>query len=377
MGYQHNLMAHGAAKVLLAQLQTGTAKKWAHNRLTTRSTYWHGLSDWPRPDHAFEDSTTGSSLAIEFKPPSQPKREYVTGLGQCITYLKDFEFALMILPFESLDGFHIAEYLQNVLVDPTADSLPVGIIAYRRDPADQHDLKALLPLRTRKTSIPPIPRGIGRKVFWAYWRDLSQFEVLDILTSMVGQKRVSFENAFRRFWAMKCVKGKALNWEGERRKRKHRFSPSFNGERLNAMLSLKHIGAIDTDSKLTEAGYALLHTGRIYGANSVAFMKILGQAILQEGRHLDLILWVDEQQRNIPRRKKQHALEFYHELDKLLEVAGVIPAAPHGLPKATFLRDEQKLWNKLGLLIQRDRHSYFHSGEGLAFNWKAIISMLS
>ena len=89
MPYNHDLMAHQASAALLGDLRAGKAD-WSHQRLSKKTTLWQGVTDWPRPDIAFEDRTTRASLAIEFKPPNQAKREYVTGLGQALTYLTEF-----------------------------------------------------------------------------------------------------------------------------------------------------------------------------------------------------------------------------------------------------------------------------------------------
>ena len=375
MSFDHNRMTHDAAVILLNQLQKGQAS-WATNRLTTKSTYWHGLVDWPRPDIAFEDFSTGSSLAIEFKPPGQSKREYVTGLGQTLTYLRSFEFAAIILPKRANDGFEIAEYLCDNLNEQFAVNLPVGLFSYDKNPGDPTDLLPLINLRPRTGNRPPIPKGVGKKVFWAYWRDLSQHDILSVLSEMDTRKPKNFDSAYKFFWKSYMEKRRAQTWEGFHRKAK-RHSTSYNAERLNAFLSLRHIGVISSKGLLTEEGFNLLRNGKIYSASSVTFMSKLGDLILENGRHLELIFWVDEQQRNIPKRYKKTAIQFYQKLDESLQLAGIIPRAPKGKPKATFLRDEQKLWNKLGLLIPYNRGSYFHPGIGLIFNWRTITDIIA
>jgi len=67
MGYAHNVMAYEAGEQLLSQLRAGTAT-WAGGRLTTQTTHWPGMIDWPVPDRIFEDNA-GVTLAVEFKPP--------------------------------------------------------------------------------------------------------------------------------------------------------------------------------------------------------------------------------------------------------------------------------------------------------------------
>ena len=375
MGYSHNLLAHRAAGVLLRQLQTGSAA-WATPRLTSATTYWHGMADWPRPDIACEDQATSSALAVEFKPPGQGKREYVTGLGQAVTYLRSFEYAAMVVPKRAGDGFDIAAYLRDLLSEDYAASLPLALFAYDRDPGNAGDLAALVHLRSRPGPAPSVPRAPGRKVFWAYWRDLSQHDAFSILNDLDAGRAQSFEKAYKRFWDTRMVRGKALTWEGRPRKRKRPAARSYKAERLNAFLSLRHIGVLNPTGVLTEDGLRLVRLGKIYEPDSVSFMRHLARLILEAGRHIELMFWVDEQQREIPARRKKRASDYYHSLDMGLQDAGIIPRAPRARPKASFLRDEQKLWNKLGLLAPAGRGRYFHSGLGLAFNWRAIVSVL-
>ena len=172
------------------------------------------------------------------------------------------------------------------------------------------------------------------------------------------------------------MKGRARKWEGGFRKAKRVNAPSYNAERLNAYLSLRHSGLINSDGSLTEAGHQLLRLGKIYGADSIAFKRFMGSQILDDGRHLELIFWIEEQQRLIPKEKKESAAEFNSELDAALYRAGVIPNVSQGA-KASFLRDERKLWNKLGLLIPSRSGSYFHQEEGYVFNWLEIIATTS
>jgi hypothetical protein len=336
--------------------------------------YWQGISDWPRPDIAFEDPTTGASLALEFKPPGQSKREYVTGIGQAFTYLRDFEYAAVILPRKTVDAFEIAEYFQASLNDSFAQHIPIALFAYERDPTKDDDLTALVSLRIRAGEPPPIPKGVGRKVFWAYWRDLSQYDVFDILCEIDRVNRRTFNSAYRQFWKRKMVAGRALTWEGLRRKRKSLNAPSYESEKTNVQLSLRHTGILSPKGALTDEGLQLLRYGKVYGPSSKSFMDYLSHLVLQTGRHLELIFWVDEQQRELSQNSRRNAPTFYHGLDLRLERAGIITAAPTDRPKPTFLRDEQKLWNKLGLLVPSHGRSYFHPGVGLVFNWRAIIS---
>lgn len=372
MSVEHNFMAHEVSSLLLRQLRTGNAGGWASPKLSTKSTLWQGFADWPRPDIAFEDRTSNSSFAIEFKPPNQPKREYVTGLGQAITYLTDFEFSGLVVPKRARDGFDISSYLSGVLGRDLA-GLSVALFAYDRNPGDLTVLRALKP---RNSPPSRVPSGIGRKVFWGYWRDLSNFDLLELLRLADHMDGRPFEEIFGTFWVNFAAKGRALTWEGKRRKKKAKNARSLNAERLNALLAMRHCGLLSADERLTAAGHELLHVGKVYSPDSAAFLEMLAYHILTDGRHLDLIFWVDDQNRAIQARDRQDSDSYLAALDNALVGAGVIAPRAGRVAKPHFIRDEPKLWNKLGLLARDGSTRYFHKNHGFAFDWRKIISVV-
>jgi hypothetical protein len=371
MSYEHNLMAHTVSARLLEEVRASRAG-WAKGELSPKTTLWQGMADWPRPDIAFQDIDKDVSIAFEFKPPNQPKREYVTGMGQALTYLNDFRFSGLILPAVANDGFKIANYIGQMFSGLLA-KMPVAIFAYDNDPAQ---LRVVRELQKRPASAISIPAGTGRRVFWGYWRDLSNYELIEMLQLADRQKRPRFEAVFDTYWSRFAVPGKALTWENVRRKPKAAGAPSKMGERMNAHLAMRHSGLLDSDDRLTADGYRLLHIGKIYGPNSVAFLDALAAQVLIVGRHLELILWIEQQQRLIPQGQKQDARRYYRALDLQLERGGIIAAPARGAAKINFIRDEPKLWNKLGLLTPSGSSRYFHPRHGLVFDWRKIISVV-
>ncbi len=373
MAFQHNFMAHEVSTLLLNQLRTGKASAWTTPKLTKKATLWQGKADWPRPDIAFEDRTKGSSFAIEFKPPNHSKREYITGLGQAITYLDEFEFSGLVVPNLSADGFDIGSYLLKLL-DHELDALPIALFTYNLDPKG---MVVRRKLKTRKSPPARIPKGIGRKVFWGYWRDLSQLDLFELLRLTDSKpKRSSFDDVFRNFWTAFAVKGKAQTWEGRRRKKKRKNAQSYVSERLNARLTMRHAGMISSEDDLTGMGHELLRVGKVYGPTSSAFSDSIARLVLLEGGHLELIFWVEEQHRFLSDADRHGSDAYFQALDRALIKAGVIAPLPAGAAKAHFLRDEPKLWNKLGLLHPVGKSRYFHQGLGLAFDWRKIVSIL-
>jgi hypothetical protein len=370
MGFEHNVMAHQASVLLLQQIRTASAP-WSHARLTPNTTLWQGMAEWPRPDIAFEDRTTTASFAIEFKPPNQPKREYVTGIGQALIYLNDFEFAGLIVPERSDDGFEIGKYVERTLEDLMV-SVPLALFTYRKSPSQLVHIRKL----QERTTPPGIPVGIGRKVFWGYWRDLSNFDLLSLLEIGINYRRPTFNLIYKRFWKERAVAGRALTWEARKRKPKKRDAPSFESEQLNARLAMLHAGLLTKGGGLTSDGLMLLQIGKIYGADSIAFKERLAWQVLVRGRHLELIFWIEEKQRALSKSKMKTASTYYKAMDAILAREGIITSPPKGGAKPSFLRDEPKLWNKLDLLIQLSPGRYFHPRRGLVFHWRKIISVI-
>ena len=138
--------------------------------------------------------------------PGHGKREYVTGLGQCLTYLNAFNYALLVAPRVSLDGFEIAEYLGDTIRSAPLSSVPIGILAYGADPAT--DMGSIEPLRKRTTG-KVAKTGRARKAFWGYWRDLSQYDVFELL-ALVDQLG-DFDSAWAMFWKTRLKRWKSAS----------------------------------------------------------------------------------------------------------------------------------------------------------------------
>lgn len=361
-------MALEVSSVLLGQLRSAKATAWATARLTDKSIIWQGIADWPRPDIAFEDPKSGATLALEFKPPNQTKREYVTGLGQMITYLNDFEFAGLVLPKKSSDGFAIADHISNI-VKRDLPNLPIVVFSYDKKVAD---LDVERKLTDRTGPIPKRSTRKGRGTFWAYWRDLSSYDLFELLRIIDAKNPSSFDKDFQEFWNNFIVGKKARNWEGvvRRKRSKSKITP----EQRNTFYSLRHCGLVDTNGRITLSGLELLHVGKIYGPDSVAFMTLLTRRILVEGRHLELILWTEKQSAELSPKDKMNSDDYISALDAKLVDQGIIAPRLKSAGKQHFIRDEPKLWNKLGLLEKSTKFQYFHPEEGYRFDWRKIIS---
>jgi hypothetical protein len=352
---------------MLTELRQGTPT-WSAPDLTAAITLGSRFDAWPRPDATFFDGTSDRSLAVEFKPPGHGKREYVTGLGQCLTYLNAFDYAILVVPALAADGFAIADYLGDTVRGGALRDAPLGVLGYRTDP--ETDMHEVVPLRTRKDRVAKSPAM--RSIFWGYWRDLSQYDVFQLLVFV--DRIGDFDAGWQKFWASYLLRGRARLWNGKARRPYSSASASAN--ELNASLSLRHANLIDSNGQLTQQGLELLNLGKVYGADSVVFVDRLARRILDDARHLELIYWVSEVQSTIKPSDLRMADRYLLALEKRLVAEGVI-RRPRGHSKPAFIRDEPKLWNKLNLLRRQSTTRYFWPGDGLLFDWRRIIGILA
>ena len=343
--------------------------------------------DWPRPDYVLFDNKNEVTYANEFKPPKQSKREYLTGLGQTMAYLQKHDYAGLILPKYSDDGFEISKYILNLLDSYEFNHLPISLIEYDEDNIETNPSSSVKILKsiTVERGSKPINKWQSEvsRTFWCFWRDASHYEIYDLLKLA---DKYNDENGdiytqyvYDEFYNM-LVNKKTKQWDGSSREKKD-SKRSKSSEKQNYKIPLFHLGLwSQSEGRLTSKGYKLLTIGKIYGVNSKNFKDFLTYILLIDGKHLQLINEITEYQKEcdkIPEKSK----EFYLELDDYLQSKGFIgkrkPGAKTTDAKGSYLRDEPKLWNHLGLLYRRNKKDYFYPKEGFKFNWTKITELLT
>jgi hypothetical protein len=174
------------------------------------------------------------------------------------------------------------------------------------------------------------------------------------------------------------VEKKTRQWDGTPRDKTGSVA-SMKSEKQNYKIPLVQLELWSrSDGRLTDRGFKLLEIGKKYGPNSKKFFDCLAFLVLVNGRHLDLINLVEKFQKasGVSTESKDHALA----LEVFLSDNGCIgkrkPTAVTTGAKNSYMRDEMKLWNKLGLLYSYSKKSYFFPGEGYKFNWERITEVL-
>ena len=375
----HDVLAFALASEAVRRIRQKDAD-WAP--VLSQNVYPTSSRSWPVPDFVIVDQDQNLTAAAEFKPPRQTKREYLTGLGQALSYTKDFHYALLIVPDVSDDGYNIAEHIRQVLDQDVTDPLPVALLRY--------DSRTISPIsasfdvlrRLDHRAVGPRNRPAVESSFWAKWRDASPNELgkfLEFLYEEGRQPAVTGtvrDRAFNRLW-VEMVAGNTVHWSNRAR----RVNPAYRvawGKNYRNFIT--HLGWVTGDGSLTDAGLTALRIVHRYDSASRLFLDHIARATLMDGKHLVLINAINRFQDSVgmfdDEQRWLNSLEQHLEDEGLLDRnPGRHAAAVRGVARG-FLKAEKTLWRNLELIIPRQARVY-HPGRGFIFNWARITSILT
>lgn len=375
MGELHDASATMYGDAILTKIRNADSNfKQVFSTSIVRTGDW----DWPRPDYVCYDEDLKVTYALEFKPPFQSKREYLTGLGQSLAYLQKHMYSGLIVPFVADDGFHIADFIADTLKSPEFNNVATSLYAYDYNSSDINILRPITALRST-TAIKT--KAVEDKTFWCWWRDLSHYELYDLLNLSFlyndYEGDIYTEHIYPTFYKM-MVDKKTKQWDGTPRN-KGGSEASMKSEKQNYKIPLVQLELWSrSEGRLTDLGFELLEIGKKFGPDSKKFIDKLAYLVLVNGRHLDLINLVDKFQKvtDVSPTSEAHTVA----LEMFLSDNGCIgkrkPTAIKTGAKNSYMRDEMKLWNKFGLLYAYNKRSYFFPGEGYKFNWERITDVL-
>ncbi len=374
MGATHDAMATKCGDQVLNKIRLADPQyKQVFSTSLSRTSDW----TWPRPDYVCFDAVNNCTYAIEFKPTNQTKREYLCGLGQSLAYLQKHMYSGLMVPTVADDGFKISAFINATLQAP--EFADVGISLYEYDP------KTLTVNILREIKKPRAVKALTvaaaqTSTFWCWWRDVSQYELYELLNLSFKYNEntgdIYTSHIFPEFWN-ELNAGNALTWENVARKAPS--ASSKNSLKQNYKIPLNQLDLWNAQTgKLTETGIRLLKIGKMYGPDSKDFLNALTYLILVDGKHLELIKKVEDFQKGNVVPNDSNA--FLVSLENYLQLLGCIgprkPTAVKTGAKPSYVRDEPKLWNKLGLLEMRGKTQYFFPNEGYHFDWHVITEAL-
>lgn len=374
----HDVLAYSIAQEAIRRVASAHPS-WS---VLSPSSYITSSRNWPVPDFVLVDLATKVTVAAEFKPPQQTKREYLTGLGQASAYTRDFHYSLLILPTISDDGYAISKHVLKVLDEPHFANLPLGVLEY--DPstlsptAPGFNEARVFPSR----HAPPAVSVTLDQSFYAKWREMAPQEMLLLLAHSYDEMRKPSlgtgnvrDRAFDLLWS-DIQAGTVEHWA---RGQRNYGTSSRTGVNKNYRNFFFHIGWTDGTGALTKSGLEALHTGTLYGPWSEPFLDQIARAILIDGKHLILFNAISEFQNGLSSITDEGM--WLDHLENALEDRGLLKRNParHLAAVASsargFLKAEKQLWRNLRLIVPRGARS-FHPGKGFIFDWARITSLL-
>jgi hypothetical protein len=376
----HDVLAFAIGTEAVRRVRAGLGP-W--NTIFSADSYVTASRSWPMPDFVLVDSIKKITVAGEFKPPKQSKREYLTGLGQAVAYARDFDYGLLVLPTIADDGYAIASHVQSVLTQTPFANAPIGVLSY--DPAVLSPASpgfSELHFFNERAGSPVSPASLD-KSFYAKWREMSPEEAFRYLSFSYDEMRAPTsstgtirDKAFDRLWSA-IQAGQVHHWAGGIRHYKN-DATNKTGVLKNYRNFLFHLGWTDNAGSLTKEGLEALHVGTIYGPDSRPFLDAIAAAALIQGKHLILFNAISEFQDTSTQEDEQMWLQ---ELEDFLENKGLLKRNPARAAAAIsgsarqFLKAEKQFWRRLELIIPRGAR-VFHPGRGFIFNWARITSLL-
>ncbi|MEY4626611.1 MAG: hypothetical protein RL003_583 [Bacteroidota bacterium] len=380
MGANHDLLADKAGRAIINKI---TAREENWGQIFSSNIKKAGDFGWPRPDYVCYDYDLNQSVAFEFKPPNHSKREYLTGLGQTLSYLQKHHYSGLILP-TIVEGINLAEQISSILSLDVFVKHHIAVIGYdeRTLEADPNNSIQLFK-RIEDERTGEIIESNLSQTYWCWWRDISHYEVfqlLNILDKYSSETGDIYSNyAWPEFWNL-MVNRQTKNWEGSPREKTDNDT-NRRSEKQNYKIPLFQLGLIEqSEGRLTVEGYKLISIGKIFGLNSSIYIDYLTKLVLIEGKHLILIQDLENFKNQASESSLNNQEQFRVDFELYLENNNSIGTRKPGRTttgnKVSYIRDEFKLWNKLGL-IKSTSTRYYVSGRGVEFNWSRITDILT
>ena len=353
---------------ILAELLSGSIEKNHNYNSSLRR-----IATWSNPlvDYAYQDVDSGKTVAILF--PTSSNEEDIK--AQAVKTITSFDSC--IICFGSMNIAR-ADSLVGTIKHERIDSLAIGVVVFD----DECNLLVLHPFSISKNT--SIARSANeQKSYWCWWRDGSHFEVATLLKlsykyrDKEGDIYTSY--VYPAFFEM-MINGETKMWDGSPRKKAYSVA-SFKSEKQNYKIPMCQLGLWDVETgQITEKGVRLLRVIDTYGDDSSEYFDCLAKLILVDGKHLDLIKDLEEFQKTnselIPKTSSEFFILFDDYMMKKNSIGTRKPSAVKTGAKKAYVRDEPKLWNKLGIISTQGVQRYYRPFKGIEFNWARINEIL-
>ena len=332
------------------------------------------IASWtvPSVDYAYQDTESNKTIALLFH---KDYDELGDAKSNAIKALNVFDSVVVCFMSKHM---HLSNMLSISLKDGGLDSLPIGVMLY-----DNNGATVMLRNFNFSNTVAKNRTMKEQKSYWCWWRDGSHYEVATLLR--LSQKYaeddgdIYTKKVYPEFFDL-LISGGTKKWDGSPRKKDFSES-SFKAEKQNYKIPMCQLGLWDVETgHITKKGIALLEIADFYGDDSVEYFNALAKLILVDGRHLDLIKDLDEFQKKHPELIPEKSADFFALFDDYMMQKNSIgtrkPSAVKTGAKKAYVRDEPKLWNKLGIIKMLSTLRYFRPFYGIDFDWDKINEII-
>lgn len=332
------------------------------------------IAAWGVPcvDYAYQDAESGKTIAILFHKDYDELEDVKMN---AIKALNAFDAVMVCFLSKYLN---LSNMFLIAVEEGGLNSLPIGVMVY-----DNTGATVTLRKLVFSNTIAKNRTMKEQKSYWCWWRDSSHFEVATLLG--LSKKYDSEEGdiytnkVYPEFFDL-MISGATKKWDGSPREKTFSQS-SFKAEKQNYKIPMCQLGLWEIETgHITEKGLALLQIAEKYGDDSKEFFNALAKLILIDGKHLDLVKDLDDFQRKHPEVIPETSSEFFVLFDDYMMQKNSIgtrkPSAVKTGAKKAYVRDEPKLWNKLGIIKMQSKSRYFKPYNGIEFDWDRINEII-
>lgn len=234
--------------------------------------------DFPKPDFVYvpyeigkidirkieryigQTTLTGEPLPLptsfEVKTPYVYKHEYITGIGQAISYNSIFPLSYLVVPDYNMEGFEVSDFLKTIV---EVNNLSIGLFSYNpENPAEIDLVKQASIIKIKAGRIRESVKDIKRS--YSYWRETKPEEVFEALrisgeTERTTKEANILDRVLQKLWE------EVLSIRFAKAERPSSFL-------LNYRLFLIQNALLDATGHLTAIGRHTLSLGERFGKES-------------------------------------------------------------------------------------------------------------
>jgi len=335
--------------------------------------------DFPKPDFIYvpyemrrikiqeierylgQTTLTGERLPLpvsfEVKTPYVYKHEYITGIGQAISYNSIFPLSYLVIPDSNTEGFEVSDFVREII---ETNNLSIGLFSYdMENPAEIELVKEASIVRTQARRIKESVKGIRRS--YSYWRETMPEEVFEALRISKELERTQEFNVLNevltRLW------DEVLSRRFPRTTRVSSFL-------LNYKLFLIQNALLDATGHLTAIGRHTLALGERFGKESETFREIVTYVLLKYGGHYVLLSKIYEAQRQMGEEQLSSWETWAN------EVVTKLREQDYYISKDDFRTDLPRMLFAYERYFCGIAESRFVEGRGISINFPKIIAIL-